>query len=144
MQVFIENEAGLNQKNIYNEKTLEYKKTYTVSRPYPYPYGFIIDTTSGDSDNLDCFIITDQKLTQGQIVECEPVGLMEQIEDNEEDHNVLAKLGGEESVIDGQTQKNLTEFVSHVFDHIPGKNVQVGKFLGKIEAEGYIKQCSDE
>lgn len=60
MKVFIENEAGSNQKNIYDEKTLEYKKTVTISRKYPYPYGFIIDTTSGDGDNLDVFIITEK------------------------------------------------------------------------------------
>ena len=60
MKVFIENESGTDQKNVYNEKTLEYKKTVTVSRKYPFPYGFILDTTSGDGDNLDCFIITEK------------------------------------------------------------------------------------
>jgi len=67
MKVFIENEAGSNQKNLYNEKTLEYRKTVTVSREYPYPYGFILDTISGDGDNLDCFITTDAKLETGQV-----------------------------------------------------------------------------
>mgnify|MGYP001570857230 CR=1 FL=1 len=66
MKAFIENEAGSNQKNIYNEKTLEYKKTVTVSRKYPYPYGFILDTTSGDGDNLDVFVLTEKKLKSGQ------------------------------------------------------------------------------
>ncbi len=80
MKVFIENEAGSDQKNLYNEKTLEYRKTVTVSRKYPYPYGFILDTSSGDGDNLDCFIITDKALKSGQIIECEPIGLMEQLE----------------------------------------------------------------
>ena len=77
MKVFIENEAGSNQKNLYNEKILEYRKTVTVSRKYPYPYGFILDTTSGDDDNVDAFIITDKPLKSGQIIECKPVGLME-------------------------------------------------------------------
>lgn len=143
MKVFIENEAGSDQKNIYSEKTLEYKKTYTVSRSYPYPYGFILDTTSGDGDNLDCFVITEQKLKSGEIVECEPIGLMEQIEDNEEDHNVLARLPSEEVTLDTVIQERLTDFVSHVFDHLPGKNVKVGNFLGKGAAESYINQCSD-
>ncbi len=62
MKVFIENEAGSDQKNVYNEKTLEYRETFTVSRKYPFPYGFILKTTSGDGDNLDCFVITEQKL----------------------------------------------------------------------------------
>ncbi len=57
IEVFIENEAGFDQKNLYNEKTWEYNKTVPVSRKYPFPYGFILNTTSGDGDNLDCFII---------------------------------------------------------------------------------------
>jgi hypothetical protein len=35
MKVFVENEAGTDQKNIYNEKTLKYIKTVTVSRNTP-------------------------------------------------------------------------------------------------------------
>ncbi len=81
MKVFIENEAGSNKKNLYDEQTFEFRQTLTVSRPYPFPYGFIIGTTSGDGDSIDCFVITEQKLKPGQIVECEPIGLMEQTED---------------------------------------------------------------
>lgn len=153
MKVFIENEAGSNQKNFYNEKTLEYKKTVTVSRKYPYPYGFILDTTSGDGDNLDCFIITDKELRSGQVVECEPVGLMEQIETawgkskggiEEEDHNVLAILSSEEIEIDDRVKKKLRDFVSHVFDHLPNKKVRVGNFLDVDSALQYIKKRKDE
>src|SRR3989344_9388959 len=129
MKVFIENEAGTDQKNLYNEKTLEYKKTVTVSRRYPFPYGFILGTTSGDGDNLDCFIITNKELKTGEVIECEPIGVMKQTEDGKEDPNILAKLSGEEIVIDKHITERLTEFVSHVFDHRVGKVVTVGQFL---------------
>lgn len=153
MKVFIENEAGSDQKNFYNEKTLEYKKTVTVSRKYPYPYGFILDTTSGDGDNVDAFIITDQPLKSGQIVECEPVGLMEQMEkswdeskgDMEEiDHNVLVVLSGSNhDVVSNEIKARLKDFVLYVFDHIrPNKN-RVGNFLDKQEALKYIESCKD-
>ncbi len=143
MKVFIENEAGTDQKNLYNEKTLEYKKTVTVSRGYPFPYGFILGTTSGDGDNLDCFIITEKKFKTGEIVECEPIGIMEQIEDNKEDHNILAKLVSEEASVSEKVKEDLTEFVSHVFDHRVGKVVKVGRFLNKEAAEEYINKCLD-
>ncbi len=146
MKVFIENEAGFDQKNIYDEKTLEYKKTYTVSRKYPFAYGFILNTTSGDGDNLDCFVITDKQLKTGQIVECEPIGIMEQFEDDDkkEDHNVLAKLNGESVEITLEIKEKLTEFVLHVFDHKPEKIVRVGQFLDKTLAEKYIIRCKDD
>ena len=143
MKVFIENEAGSDQKNLYNEKTLEYKKTVTVSRKYPFPYGFILGTTSGDGDNLDCFIITEQKLKTGQTVECEPIGLMEQVEDGKEDHNILARLPEEKMTIGEEIKSKLTEFVSHVFDHKADKVVQVGRYLDKEDAEKYVEQCLD-
>lgn len=143
MRVFIENEAGSDQKNLYNEKTLEYKKTVTVLRKYPFPYGFILGTISGDGDNLDCFIITEQKLKTGQTVECEPIGLMEQVEDGKEDHNILARLSGEETTIGEEIKSKLTDFVSHVFDHKADKVVKVGRYLGKEDAEKYIEQCLD-
>lgn len=153
MKVFIENETGSDQKNLYNEKTLEYKKTVTVSRKYPYLYGFILDTTSGDGDNLDCFIITDKALKSGQVVECEPIGLMEQVETawekskdgmEEEDHNVLAILPSEKVEIDDSAKEKLRDFISHVFDHLPNKKVQVGNFLDKAAAMQHIEKCKDK
>lgn len=152
MRVFIENEAGSNQKNLYNEKTLEYKKAVTVSREYPYPYGFILDTTSGDGDNLDCFVITSKKLEAGKVYDCEPVGLMEQIESAwspekgnvmEEDHNVLASLAGEQIEVTEDAKVKLADFVSHVFDHLEGKAVKVGAFLDKSAAEQEIEKTQD-
>jgi len=154
MKVFIENEADSDQKNLYNEKTLEHKKTVTVSRKYPYPYGFILDTTSGDGDNVDVFIITHKPLKSGEVVECEPIGLMEQVEKSwdeskgdveEVDHNVLMVLeGGEQNVVSDEVKAHLTDFVLHVFDHIrPNKN-RVGNFLDKNVALKYIEKCKDK
>lgn len=152
MKVFIENEAGSNQKNLYNEKTLGYKKTVTVSKKYPYPYGFIINTTSEDGDNLDCFIITKQRLETGQIVECDPIGLMEQTETSwdqskenieEEDHNILAVLKNKKFEINNDIKDKLRDFVLHVFDHLPNKKVKVGNFFDKEAAIKYIEKCKD-
>jgi len=154
MKIFIENEAGSDQKNLYHEKTLEYRKTVTVSREYPYPYGFMLNTTSGDGDNVDVFVITDKKLKQGQIVECEPVGLMEQLEKSwaeskreieETDHNVLAVPKGEEqNIVDEEVKARLTAFVLHVFDHVRKNKTRVGDFLDKKTALQYIEKCKDK
>ena len=119
---------------------------------YPYPYGFILNTTGGDGDNLDVFVITDKKLKSGQIIECEPIGIMEQIEitvdsdgqkKEQEDHNVLAVLPGEYGVYGAEVREVLSTFVSHVFDHLPEKQVRVGRFLDKAHAIDYIEACKD-
>lgn len=69
MRVFIENEAGSDKKNLFNEKTFAYKKTVTGSRVYPFPHGFILNTTNRDGDALDCFILTRQELKSRQLLD---------------------------------------------------------------------------
>ena len=143
MKVFIQNEAGSFDKNFYDEKTLTFTGTARVSRAYPLPYGFILNTTGDDGLNVDCFVLTKTSLHTGQIVECDPVGLMEQIEDGKEDHNVLAVVRGEEERLDSMTKQKLIEFVSHVFDHVAGKTILAGDFRGRGSAMDYIRRHED-
>ena len=143
IRVFVQNESGSDQKHLHDEKTVTYKETVTVSRAYPFPYGFILDTTSDDGDNLDCFVLTQRRLKTGEIVECEPVGLLEQIEDGDKDHNILARLADETPAITEEMKATFREFITHVFDHIPGKRIAVGQFLSKEAAESHIRACSD-
>ena len=144
MRVFIQNEAGSDRKNYHDEKTLVWKRRVEVSRRYPYPYGFVIGTTSEDGCNVDCFVLTTDRLPSGEVVECEVVGLMEQIEDGDADHNVLAVPVGQEFPMDVAVQGELSEFVLHVFDHIEGKVIRVGRFLGAGEAQSYIDLNRDD
>lgn len=143
IKVFVENEAHCNIKNLYNEKLLKYEGSEEVSRPYPFPYGFLLNTTSLDGDNLDCYILTDQFVNAREIVECEPIGLMEQIEDGKVDNNILAALSGENAEVTDSIKRTLIDFILHVFDHIENKSIQIGNFFGKKEALAHIKKCLD-
>ncbi len=143
MKVFVENEAGSFVKHIHDEKTLELKSTTQVSRAYPFPYGFVLDTTGEDGDNVDCFVLTGRELQTRDIVECEPVALMEQVEDGEIDHKVLACMVGEVKDLDETRKQALVEFAHHVFDHIPGKRMEIGRFLDREAALQYVDQHQD-
>jgi inorganic pyrophosphatase len=114
-----------------------------VSRPYPFPYGFIIGTTAADGHNLDCYVITQQGLRTGQIVTCEPIGLMEQLEDAAEDHNVLAKLPNESVEITNDIEAALVKFVLNVFRHVKDKRISVGRFRSAGAATAHIRRCLD-
>ena len=144
LSVFIQNEAGTNRKHYHDEKTLELKRVVEVSKPYPFPYGFILDTTADDGWNVDCYVLTDRRLRTGEIVECEPIGLMEQVEDGHEDHNVLATLIGESRTVNPETEAVLAAFSLNVFAHVDGKRMQVGRFLGRAEAEAHIAARRDK
>jgi inorganic pyrophosphatase len=145
IRVFIENEAGKNKKNYYNEKTLDYLKSIEVSREYPYPYGFILNTTNQDGDNLDCYIITNRFLKKGQIIICIPIAILEQLEDGIEDNNILAVLPEDKNKIylNKDIIKNITDFILHVFENIPGKKIEIGNILGEKETLEHIKKCLD-
>jgi len=141
MRVFIENAAGATRKNIYDERTLAHLSTVEVSATYPFPYGFVLGTVSGDGDAVDCFVLTQTPLAPGTIVECDPIGLVEQIEDGEIDHKVLATLPGDEARLDAAVVAALKNFGANVFAHVPGKRMEIGRVLGQAEAAAYLAQC---
>lgn len=143
MRVFIENEAGSRRKNIYDQRILTYQRTVEVSRPYPFPYGFVIGTRSGDGDCVDCFVLTTVTLSSGTIVECNPVGLLEQVEDDEVDHKVLAVLIGERIALDDAVEASLKRFITEAFAHVPGKRMEIGRLLPRPAAEAYVHACRD-
>lgn len=141
MRVLIENEAGSRIKNTYDERTFAFVRCADVSLPYPYPYGFVIGTSGGDGDAVDCFLLTGKPLVSGSVVECEPVALFEQIEDGETDHKVLAVLPGEHRSPGEAERDTLRRFVSGVFAHVPGKTVTPGRLLDRQAALDYLQRC---
>ena len=143
IKVCIEVEAGSCEKHRYNEKTLEYKGTRRSSRPYPYPYGFILGTRAADGDNVDCYLITNESLKSGTLVECEPIGLLEQDEDGEVDHKVLAVIPGQD-VEGGQgLLQELRDFIYAVFAQFPDVCVRVGRILPREAALHHIQACRE-
>jgi inorganic pyrophosphatase len=140
VEVLIQVEAGSCNKKLYNEKTLEFKAVSQVSRPYPYPYGFIVGTSSADGDCVDCYLITKELLKSGTIVECEPVSLLEQEEDGEIDHKVLAALTGQDVEITQALLEELSDFIYAVFAGFPEVHVRIGKILPREAALQHIEE----
>jgi len=139
IKVCIQVAGGSDEKNRYNEKTLEYRGTSRVSRPYPYPYGFILETNGADGDNLDCYLITREPLQAGTIVECEPLALLEQDEDGEIDHKVLATLPGQVVEVGQGLLQELQDFIYEVFRQFPDVRVHVGNILPREAAVHHIQ-----
>lgn len=112
-----------------------------VARLYPYPYGFALNTLSGDDDCVDCFVVTDKALQSGDIFDCVPVHLLEQIEDGKVDHKVLCLLAGSQNKIDDLAEEIIRAFIMSVFSNVPGKQMQLGTLHGPSEAMRYIQKC---
>ncbi len=143
IKVLIQAEAGSRDKIRYDEKTLTSIGVGRVSRPYPYPYGFVVATTAADGDNVDCYVVGSDHLKSGTIVECEPVGLLEQEETGEPDHKVLAVVAGQEAVVPDGLLEVLQDFIYGVFSDFPDESVSVGPIHSRDAALRYIHECQD-
>ncbi len=140
--VFIENEAGSRLKNTFDERTLALLRSETVSAPYPFAYGFVPGTRAGDGDAVDCFVLTAKPLRPGERIDCEPVGLLEQIEDGETDHKILAVPAGTVPPCPAEAAAaEIRRFVTAVFAHVPGKRVSPGRLLGPADALDYLRRA---
>jgi len=138
IKVLVQVAGGSSDRRIYDEKTLEYKGTRQGSLFYIYPYGFILGTRAEDGDSVDCYIITRESLEAGSIVECEPIGLLEQDEDGEIDHKVLASLPNEHMEATQGLAQEMREFIHRLFAAHPKMHVTVGNILSREEAIKYI------
>ena len=139
IDVFIENPAGSTTKHLHDEKTLVLTGMMEVARPYPWPYGFIPGTWAADECCVDCFVLTEQVLRTGQVIPCEVVGLLEQFEDGQVDHNVLAVPAGDASPSLEPVRVRLSAFISRVFTHVPGKRIRVGHLRNAADAAAHIR-----
>jgi inorganic pyrophosphatase len=127
MNVYIEKEAGISY-------VLSTGETWTPA----YPYGYIIGTKAVDGGELDCFVITDAPLVAGSVVECHTIGLMEQLDNGVDDHNILVALDGEDVVVTDAVEQRLLDCFSNVQGIRAAGEVQVGRFLDADEAEALI------
>lgn len=143
MQVYIEQPGEKNTKNAFDKKTGTFIKSVPFHLTYPYPYGYILNTKAPDGDGLDCYIITKQKFETGSIIECEPIGMEEWFEDDEEDHKILAIILGEQYEVDDTVIEELRYFATHFFEHAPRKNCRLGEYYGKEKAEALINKCQE-
>ena len=143
IKVLIQAEAGSRDKIRFDEKTLNPIGIGSVSRPYPYPYGFVLATTAADGDNVDCYVVRSDDLRSGSIVECEPVGLLEQEETGQPDHKVLAVVAGKDEAIPEGALEMLQDFIYGVFSDYPEETVSVGPIHSRDAALRYIRKCQD-
>jgi len=56
----------------------------------------------------------------------------------ETDHNVIAVPTDEDFHLDGEIKEKLVDFIVHVFDHIPDKEVECQGFSNSTQAQKYL------
>lgn len=140
IEVLIEATAGSREKRSYDERTLEFRGSGETLLPYPYPYGFILNTRTDEGDGVDCYILTRRPLEGGGTIACEPAGLLEFFEEDELDHKVLAVLPGERASLDEELRTELESFIYGIFKQFPEMQVRVGALLPRDQAVRFIEK----
>jgi len=109
-----------------------------LNEPYPFPYGFVLATTTDDGDNVDCYVFTQKNLSTNTIIECYAIGLLEIFENGETDHRVIAVLPEEQF-------KDIDEALDSIrkFYEDESKYFKVGDFLPVTAAVEFIEKYSD-
>jgi inorganic pyrophosphatase len=136
IEVFVENEEGSFIRKRYDEKTFKLKEEFNVENPYPYNYGFVIGTKENNGDAIDCYILSEKPLETGKYF-CEPIGMIEMIEDNEQDNKVIMNFDSRE--YDVMKITNVIKcYIMEIFKNFPDVIIEFGKTLDKNETIEYI------
>lgn len=140
VKVFIQNERNSREKKIFNEETLEYRGKIDLCCPLPYPYGFIPGTLGDDGDCVDFWVITREDLKTGTLVDCDPLGLLEIFENDEDDFKILGHPVGEQTELTDDIYKEIRDFTYQVFTQFPETTIRVGRLLSRQAALEFIQK----
>jgi inorganic pyrophosphatase len=137
VKVFIECERGSRIKRNYGID-LKLKRRSETLLPYPYPYGFIPGTRADDGDGVDCYVLTEEPLEHGRIVEAEPAALLPMTEDGEEDGKILAVPPGRSLDEFPEAGRILRDFILGIFRKFPEVRVTVGDLRSRDSALEFL------
>ena len=143
MNAFVETVAGSTTRTRYDEDTLKFIESFSIQYKYPYPYGLIMNSKGNNLDCIDCYIINNQELKAGEIIDCEPVGMIEMIEDNEIDHKILMAMNNGNMYDLEKIYPQIKKFIEHVFEKFDDVVIYIGKLLPKEDAVSFISGVID-
>ena len=111
---------------------------------FPFNYGFVPNTLSGDGDPLDVIIYMDKSLVPNSLIRCIIIGALETTDEKGEDIKLICvpakKVSYDESHIDSIKDlpphfiNKIKYFYKHYKDEEEGKYVKIGNILNKDDA----------
>lgn len=155
LSVIVEISQGDCNKYEYNHElgVLELDRVLYGPMFYPVNYCDVPGTwNEGDGDPLDAILFSSMPIVSGALVLGRVIGALEMIDHGDVDHKIICVNAGDPRFEHVKTVEELTPYqrkdVQSFFElyKIPesGKDtVDVGKFMTKDEAAGFIKECID-
>ena len=138
VKAIVEVEKGSSKRAVLDDNltVLKYRQTST---PYPFAYGFILNTSSDDGDGVDCYILTNKHLEVGAILDCVPIGLLEQFENDEVDSKVICLLKNDDFQFGQEHIQQIKDFILQIFKRYPDE-IRFGDYK---DGEYTVKYIND-
>lgn len=146
INVFIEIPKDTNVKYEY-DKEGDYMAVDRFSKTtmnYPYNYGFIPGTISGDGDPVDVMVLSESSVMPGSVIPSRPIGVLEMEDESGIDAKVLAvpAVTGDHTYGDMENIEDVPESVKSKIKHFferykdldDGKWAKVKDWLGRDKA----------
>lgn len=150
MNVIVEINKGSKNKYEIDKETglIALDRVLHSAQDYPFDYGFVPQTLWDDGDALDVVLLTTYPLVPGILVRARPVGIMPMVDGGEPDEKVIAvpiddpRFAQIQDITD--VNQHMLKEISHFFatyKQIQKKEVQVGEFEGKAQAEAAFERA---
>ena len=134
--VVIEIPKGSRNKYEYDEKldVIKLDRVGYAAMAHPYDYGFIPQTRSDDGDHLDAFVLLDNSVFPGCLVQARPVGVLRMVDDGENDEKIIAVPADDiryKHITDiSQLTPHIKDEIQHFFEHYKDLQNKQVKILG--------------
>ena len=147
--VTIEIPAGSRNKYEVDHKSgkIRLDRMLFTSTRYPWDYGFVENTLGQDGDPLDALVMLDEPTFPGCVVSCRAIGMFNMSDEAGGDDKLLCVPAGDVrkshiKEINDVSKFDLSE-IQHFFEVYkelePGKDVNKGQWVGRLEAEIEVK-----
>jgi inorganic pyrophosphatase len=122
-----------------------------TSTRYPSDYGYIEDTLADDGDPLDALVLLEEPTFPGCLIRCRAIGMFRMADEKGLDDKVLCVPATDPRMAELADIDDVAEFdrleIQHFFEVYkalePGKEVEIGGWVGKAEAEKEILACRE-
>ncbi|MDO8480384.1 MAG: inorganic diphosphatase [Nanoarchaeota archaeon] len=147
INMIVEIPKGSQNKYEYDKRYGIFKLDRVLFSPFHYPgdYGLIPQTLAEDNDPLDALVLVTHPTKQGTLIECRPIGVLEMVDNNENDDKILCVPIGDIRFDGHKDLKDLPEHylkeIAHFFEaykHLEGKKVKILGWKDAGEAKKII------
>ncbi len=149
----IENPKGTHNKYELDEElnVIKLDRVLHTAMFWPFDYGFIPQTLSGDGDPLDVMVLTDSPTFPGCVVEIRPIGVLITEDEKGQDEKLLAvqTKNPHYSEIDSleKVPAHILKEIAHFYEEMkklePGKWVKVKGWEPKEKALTIIREAHE-